>query len=109
MSHAAPPPGPPFEPPDLGFLQGDPEPVDPRQPGAGASAADRLPQAEADRLTALDGVDGAWIERDANDKPVVVLHANRPGPMPHLPSSVLGMPTRIVGGAPIRALHPGSS
>lgn len=88
-------------PADLGFLAGDPEPV---RPQAGPPAvADVLPQAVADRLLALDGVDGAWIERDAQGQAMVVLHYSRPGQPSHLPASVSGMPTRIVGGEPIRA------
>jgi hypothetical protein len=54
-------------------------------------------------LLALDGVEGAWIERDAQGQAVVVLHYGRPGHPSHLPASVSGMPTRIVGGEPIRA------
>jgi len=89
-------------PVDLGFLAGEPEPV---RPQAGPPAAeDVLPQAVADRLLMLDGVDGAWIERDAQGQAVVVLHYSRAGHPAHLPASVSGMPTRIVGGEPIRAL-----
>ena len=92
---ASPPPG------DLGFLSGDPAPV-----GASASpsAEDQLPQPVADRLLQLAGVEGAWIERDARGQRVVVLYYGRPGQPSHLPSQVEGMPTRIIGGEPIRAL-----
>jgi len=93
-----------MNPPDksLDFLQGEPEPV-----RAGSSAtpdpADRLPQAVADELTRLDGVDGAWIERDASGQRFVVLHYSKPGRPKHLPASVQGLPVRVVGGEPIRA------
>lgn len=86
----------------LDFLQGEPEPV---RPGASAAPdpADTLPQTVADELTRLDGVDGAWIERDANGQRFVVLHYSKPGQPGHLPGMVRGLPVRIVGGAPIRA------
>ena len=86
----------------LDFLQGEPEPV---QPGSAATPdpADRLPQAVSDQLMRLDGVDGAWIERDAHGQRVVVLHYSKPGPPTHLPATAHGLPVRVVGGEPIRA------
>lgn len=85
---------------DLGFLTGAPEPV-----GAEAhpSPEDILSQPVADRLLQLPGVDGAWIEKDAQGRRVVVLYYSRPGPASHLPAEVEGMPTRVIGGEPIRA------
>lgn len=93
-----PPPG------SLDFLASDPVPV--TGPGASPAGdpADRLPQALIDQLMLLRGVDGVWIEREASGQRVVVLHYTPGGEAPHLPTSVQGMPTRIVGGEPIRAL-----
>ena len=88
-------------PPDLDFLSGDPEPVQPQS--APHDSADVLPQAEADALLALEGVDGAWIETDTQGRRVVVLHYSRPDPPSHLPTQVRGLPVRVVGGGPIRA------
>ena len=90
-------------PPELGFLAHDPEPVDPQLPQAQPDPADTLPQPVADRLLQLDGVDGAWIERDAGGHRVVVLHYSRSGTPTHLPPTVQGLPVRVVGGEPIRA------
>lgn len=92
-----------LSPESLDFLASDPVPV--TGPGAPADdAADRLPQALIDQLMLLRGVDGVWIEREATGQRVVVLHYTPGGAAPHLPRSVQGMPTRIVGGEPIRAL-----
>lgn len=85
---------------DLSFLSTPPEPVG--HPTS-APAEDRLAQSVADRLLQLHGVQGAWIERDKQGQRVVVLHYGLPGQPSHLPSQVQGMPTRIVGGEPIRA------
>ncbi len=85
----------------LDFLQGDPAPVDPKQ--AQPNADDVLPQHVADALLQLDGVDGAWIERDAQGQRFVALHYSRPGHPTHLPTTAHGLPTHIVGGEPIRA------
>lgn len=85
----------------LAFLQGDPAAVPPQSPLQGSD--DVLPQALADELLRLDGVDGAWIERDEQGLRFVALHYSRPGRPSHLPSTVHGLPVRIVGGEPIRA------
>lgn len=99
-----PAPQPPaFEPADIDFLRGAPAPVDPHSLQAAPDPADVLPQAVADRLLEIDGVDVAWIERDAQSRRVVVLHYSKPGVPGHLPASVEGLPTRVVGGEPIRA------
>jgi hypothetical protein len=89
-------------PGSLDFLQVPPAPVT----GSSASpiAEDRLPQGVVDKLMQISGVDGVWIERDAQGERVVVLHYTPKGPVTHLPSRVEGLPTRIVGGEPIRAL-----
>jgi hypothetical protein len=91
-------------PRSLDFLTSDPVPV--TDPGTGVvdDAADRLPQALIDQLMLLRGVDGVWIERDVLGQRVVVLHYTPGGAALHLPTSVQGMPTRIVGGEPIRAM-----
>lgn len=89
----------PPEPPD--FLSGDPAPVTPG--GDTPQAGDSLPQDVADHLLGLPGIDGAWIERDAQGGRVVVLHCSLPEPPAGLPRQVDGLPTRIIGGEPIRA------
>lgn len=88
------------DPPGLDFLAGPPEPVG--QPVA-PDPDDLLPQAVADGLLKLDGVDGAWIERDAHGQRFVVLHYSRPGSAGNLPTLVNGLPVRVVGGEPIKA------
>jgi len=50
----------------------------------------------------IPGVDGVWLEKDEGGG-VVVLHYTPGGDSSHLPRQVQGMPTRIVGGEPIRA------
>lgn len=93
-------------PESLDFLAQDPQPVTAADAAAAAAQdpADRLPQALVDQLMLLRGVDGVWIEREASGQRVVVLHYTPAGPAPHLPTHVHGLPTRIVGGEPIRAL-----
>ena len=91
----------PPDPPD--FLASEPVPVI-GQPAASPDATkDRLPKAVVDGLMRVPGVDGVWIEQDASGLRVVVLHYTPGGPTTHLPSTVEGLPTRIVGGGPIRA------
>lgn len=85
------------------FLDAEPVPVAGQAAGAAGAAADRLPKAVVDRLMGIAGVDGVWIERDASGQRVVVLHYTPKGTRAHLPSTVEGLPTRIVGGEPIRA------
>ena len=91
-------------PESLDFLASQPVPVI-RQPAPSSpeAAADCLPKAVVDKLMLIPGVDGVWIERDAGGRRVVVLHYTPGGATTHLPSSVEGLPTRIVGGEPIRA------
>lgn len=89
-------------PESLDFLLADPAPVIPG-PRDASAGADVLPQSVIEHLMRFDGVDGVWIERDAAGRRVVVLHYTPRGPAPHLPATVNGMPTRIVGGEPIRA------
>ncbi|HOM13088.1 MAG TPA: hypothetical protein PLB41_07190 [Rubrivivax sp.] len=52
---------------------------------------------------ALQGVDGVWIEREPDGQRVVVIHYTPSARPTHLPQQVNGLPTRIVGGEPIRA------
>ena len=87
---------------DLDFLQGDPVPV--RASNSSLDPADLLPQHIADQLLNLPGVDGAWIERQANGSRRVVLHVSTNSGLPGaLPTMVEGLPVMIVGGEPIRA------
>ncbi len=92
------------KPPDasLDFLSGDPAPVTSGSTPSPASTV--LPQRVVDDLMRIAGVDGVWVEQDPRGAPVVVLHYTPAGPAAHLPTRVQGMPTRIVGGEPIRAL-----
>ncbi|MDR6859870.1 hypothetical protein [Variovorax guangxiensis] len=90
-------------PGSLDFLQTEPVPVTSRPASPTVDAQDRLPQGVVDRLMKIPGVDGVWVERDAQGKRFVVLHYTPKGPARNLPSSVEGLPTRIVGGEPIRA------
>lgn len=91
-------------PPDLpDFFGSEPVPVTRQAAQSRGAVADRLPQAVVDKLMSLAGVDGVWIERDASGQRVVVLHYTPKGVKAHLPEAVEGMPTRIVGGEPIRA------
>jgi hypothetical protein len=89
-------------PPDLSFLQGEPEPVGrARHAGSTPSPDDVLPQNLADALLAIAGVDGAWIERDAAGQRFVALHCA--GTPVALPEHAHGLPVRVVGRGPIRA------
>jgi hypothetical protein len=92
------------KPPDasLDFLNGDPTPVGVRSTPSQPPAV--LPQRIVDDLMRIAGVDGVWVEQDPRGTPVVVLHYSPAGPTAHLPTRVQGMPTRVVGGEPIRAL-----
>jgi len=87
----------------LDFLQADPSPVSHSAAQAAVDPADVLAQSSADRLLALDDVVGAWIERDAQGRRQVCVHVSRPGGGAGVPATVDGLPTRIVGGEPIRA------
>lgn len=88
----------------LDFLHGDPAPVQPGSATAAHDATDRLPAKQVAALMALQGVDGVWIEREPDGRRVVVIHYTPSARPTHLPRQVNGLPTRIVGGEPIRAL-----
>ena len=85
----------------LDFLSRPPAPTDPTQ-SSSRGREEQLPQSTIDKLMALRGVDGVWIEMDASGERYVVLHYSPPGVPSHLPATVEGMKTRIVGGEPIR-------
>lgn len=85
------------------FLASEPVPVIGQAAAPSGAGADSLPKAVVDRLMCIPGVDGVWIEKDASGQRVVVLHYTPGGAKTHLPSTVEGLPTRIVGGEPIRA------
>ena len=91
-------------PGSMEFLGAEPAPVTAQAAESPGAAADRLPQAVVDELMRIPGVDGVWIERAASGRRVVVLHYTPGGSAAHLPSRVHGLPTRVVGGEPIRAL-----
>ena len=84
------------------FLQRQPTPATTVQ-AAAENPADRLPAAIVEQLMKMPGIDGVWVERAARGGRVVVLHYRPKGSTAHLPSVVHGLPTRIVGGEPIRA------
>lgn len=84
------------------FLGSDPVPVA-QQDAKASPLADALPQVVVEHLMQTAGIDGVWIERNASGQRVIVLHYSFKGSRSHLPSNVEGMPTRIVGGDPIRA------
>ena len=86
----------------LDFLQAAPAPVQAAAAPA-EDAADRLPKPVVEQLMRVPGIDGVWVEREASGARVVVLHYTPRGPTGHLPNLVHGLPTRIVGGEPIRA------
>lgn len=87
----------------LDFLHGDPAPVQPGSTTPVPDAGDRLPAKQVAALMALQGVDGVWIEREPDGQRVVVIHYTPSARPTHLPQQVNGLPTRIVGGEPIRA------
>jgi hypothetical protein len=89
-------------PGSLDFLSDAPAPAVP-MPEVPEDPADRLPQSVVDQMMRLPGVDGVWVERESSGVRVVVLHYTPQGPTGHLPKTVHGLPTRIVGGEPIRA------
>lgn len=90
------------DPSALDFLHQPAQPVQAQETTA-AQAADLLPQPVADRLMALPGVQGVWIERQADGLRLVVLHVDGPGVPAGLPSQVHGLPVRVQGHAPINA------
>lgn len=92
-----------LRPESLDFLASEPEPVIGQPMPTSDAAADVLPKAVVDRLMRMPGVDGVWIERELNGRRVVVLHYTPGGTTAHLPRTVEGLPTRMVGGEPIRA------
>lgn len=90
-------------PESLDFLASGPVPVIGTPAPSPDAADDTLPKAVVDGLMRIPGIDGVWIERDVGGQRVVVLHYTPRGVTTHLPRSVEGLPTRIVGGEPIRA------
>ena len=90
-------------PESLDFLASEPVPISRQLAPSKDATADCLPKAAIDMLMGIPGVDGVWIEHDVNGQRVVVLHYTPGGATTHLPSTVEGLPTRIVGGEPIRA------
>lgn len=90
-------------PPPTDFLASDPVPIQAPAAQPPADPADQLPSTVVEQLMRTDGVDGVWIERSADGQRIVVLHYSYRGSRADLPSSVEGMPTRIVDGGPIKA------
>lgn len=90
------------KPDPLDFLHQPAQPVTPGTQVA-ADAADVLPQQVADQLLRIAGVEGAWIEREADGTRSVVVHVSTPGRPAGLPATIYGLPLRVVGHEPIRA------
>jgi hypothetical protein len=86
----------------LDFLSGDPTPVGAQPSGSEASAAE-LPPEVVDSLMRIPGVDGVWVEITANGRREVVLYVTNLRDKPAVPRTIQGMPTRVIGGEPIRA------
>lgn len=89
-------------PESLDFLTSAPVPVI-KQPVAVPDPADQLPEPVVRELMRIPGIDGVWIERDEKGHRIAVLYYTPSGSTAHLPREVQGLPTRIIGGEPIRA------
>ncbi len=91
-------------PPDLEFLQREPEPV-----GASSKAAladdpdDILSPRIAERMLRIPGVAGAWLERNGAGVRELVVYMLKSGVPEDVPTKVAGFTTRVVVGEPIRA------
>lgn len=86
----------------LDCLHGDPVAV----AAVAAPSGDEPPALPPDvvaGLMRLPGVDGVWVERGDGGEYVVVFHYTPRGATDQRPKQVQGLPTRIVGGEPIRA------
>lgn len=90
------------KPDPLDFLH---EPVQPTAASGRVAPdpADILPQQVADQLLRIAGVEGAWIEREADGSRTVVVHVSTPDRPAGLPATISGLPLRVQGHEPIRA------
>lgn len=89
----------------LDFLPQDPV----RVQADGSARGDEgnvLPAKTIDALMRIPGVDGVWVEVDAQGRREVVIYVADPKQKVAVPTVVAGMATRIIGGEPIRALQP---
>ncbi|GAB4470599.1 MAG: hypothetical protein OHK0044_13370 [Burkholderiaceae bacterium] len=87
----------------LDFLAQDPAPVQTADAARGAEG-DVLPAETIDALMRIPGVDGVWVEVNPNGQREVVIYRADLKQKAAVPPVVAGMPTRIIGGEPIRAL-----
>jgi hypothetical protein len=91
-------------PPDLEFLQREPEPVRVSSEGAqGQDPDDVLSPRIAERLLRIPGVAGAWLERNGAGAREVVVYMLHSGAPRDVPACVAGITTRVVVGERIRA------
>lgn len=87
----------------LDFLAHDPARVQ-SQDTARGDEADVLPAETIDALMRIPGVDGVWVEVNDKGQREVVIYVTDLKQKVAVPPVVAGMPTRIIGGEPIRAL-----
>lgn len=87
----------------LDFLAQDPVRVQTEDPARGDDS-DVLPAETIDALMRIPGVDGVWVEVNAKGQREVVIYVADLKQKVAVPPVVAGMPTRIIGGEPIRAL-----
>lgn len=87
----------------LDFLAQDPVRVQ-TEGSAHGDEGDVLPAETIDALMRIPGVDGVWVEVDAKGRREVVIYVADLKQKVAVPPIVAGMPTRIIGGEPIRAL-----
>ncbi|MCX8115676.1 MAG: hypothetical protein N3D71_11490 [Burkholderiaceae bacterium] len=87
----------------LDFLAQDPVRVQ-TEDRAGGDDGDVLPAETIDALMRIPGVDGVWVEVNDKGQREVVIYVTDLKQKVAVPPIVAGMPTRIIGGEPIRAL-----
>lgn len=87
----------------LDFLAQDPVRVRTKDPARG-DECDVLPAETIDALMRIPGVEGVWVEVNAQGRREVVLYVADLKQKVAVPPVVAGMPTRVIGGEPIRAL-----
>lgn len=90
-------------PGSLDFLAQDPVSVQ-ADGSARGDEGDVLPAETIDELMRIPGVGGVWVEVDAQGRREVVIYVADLKQKIAVPPVVAGMPTRIIGGEPIRAL-----
>ncbi|MEW5880760.1 MAG: hypothetical protein AB1761_10000 [Pseudomonadota bacterium] len=87
----------------LDFLAQDPVRAQ-TQDQARGDDGDVLPAETIEALMRIPGVDGVWVEVNDKGQREVVIYVADLKQKVAVPPVVAGMPTRIIGGEPIRAL-----